>query len=104
MMYPVKPRARRNAILFAVGMVAITLASGPIRATEFPNTTGYELAQSRPGGGRPPREALQVCETKSSGDACSFTVQDGTTVKGTCRSPEANVPAACVPVDGPPKS
>lgn len=50
--------------------------------------------QSRPG--RPPREAMEACAEKASGDACSFTGPKGP-VSGTCRTPKSSAPAACVP-------
>ena len=56
-----------------------------------------ELAQSRPQGGgeRPPRAAMQACSGKSAADACEFTLDDEQ-VTGTCRSPDAKRPLACV--------
>lgn len=46
---------------------------------------------------RPPREAILACENQSASSACGFEGRDGEHIKGTCRSPASNVPAACVP-------
>lgn len=56
-----------------------------------------------PGGGdgdgppRPPREAVEACADKASGDECSFEGREGETVSGSCFSPDADRPLACRP-------
>ncbi|MFW2589390.1 hypothetical protein [Sagittula sp. SSi028] len=55
-----------------------------------------QLAQSKQRPQRPPQEAIEACQDKKSGDACSFDGRDGTE-SGTCVSPQSNVPPACAP-------
>ena len=60
------------------------------------------FAQPADGRGAPPRppaQALEVCKSLSSGQACSFTAPQGS-VTGTCWAPEGK-PLACKPKDAP---
>ena len=88
----------------AILMVASTMSLGGAMATVLLGGERYTvepslyLAQSGPGGGRPPREAMDACTGKSAGAACSFDAREGS-VTGTCRAPDDNAPAACVPKD-----
>ena len=60
--------------------------------------------QNMPGPGRhraPPPEALKACESKKSGDSCSFEGRDKKTIDGSCFSPESSKPLACKPAHPP---
>lgn len=69
------------------------------------------LTLANPGGGgqapdgerprHPPREALDACADKDSGDSCSFTGREDATVEGTCFSPDDDKPLACRPDNAP---
>lgn len=103
----VKTRAKFFARLVLSSTLSLSLGLIPLFAIDAQAGTAgtvYELAQQdQQGGGRPPREAMQACEGKSSGASCTFAIPDGTKVTGSCRSPEASVPAACVPAGAAPK-
>jgi hypothetical protein len=63
-------------------------------------------ASADPGGDcppRPPREAVEACADKASGDSCSFEGREGEAVTGSCFSPEADKPLACRPDHPPPR-
>ena len=47
---------------------------------------------------RPPKEAVDACQSKNAGDACSFSGPKGDK-SGTCFTPEATKPLACKPSD-----
>ena len=49
----------------------------------------------------PPKEALEACAKKKSGDPCSFTGMKKEKVEGTCFSPEKSKPLACRPDHAP---
>lgn len=49
---------------------------------------------------RPPKEAVEACADRASGDACSFESPHGT-VQGTCWAPREDLPLACRPADAP---
>ena len=55
---------------------------------------------SKGGGHRPPREALDACQSKKAGDACTFESPHGA-VTGTCFTPESSKPLACKPSQPP---
>ncbi len=63
------------------------------------------LLQPAPGGHppdgdgppRPPREAVEACSGKSSGDSCTFSGRAGETLSGTCFTPAQDKPLACRP-------
>ncbi|KIG19296.1 hypothetical protein DB30_03852 [Enhygromyxa salina] len=67
----------------------------------------FALLASPPGGSggdhppRPPREAVEACVDKASGDACSFEGREGETVDGSCFTPEDDKPLACRPEQPP---
>lgn len=66
---------------------------------------GLALGQGGGSGGnqpprRPPKEAVDACVNKASGDACSFESPRGT-VEGTCWAPREDLPLACRPADAP---
>jgi len=88
----------------AILMVASTMSLAGAMATvllggeRFTAEPSLYLAQSGPGGKRPPREAMDACEGKTSGAACSFDAREGN-ISGTCRAPDDTAPAACVPKD-----
>lgn len=103
---PVKIKTAQFMAVIAGSVMALTLAVLPIHALESADAASAQvlhLAQAKPEGKRPPREAMQACEGQSSGDACSFDLRDGTAVKGTCRTPDEKVPAACVPANAHPE-
>jgi hypothetical protein len=61
-----------------------------------------QLAQSAPSRsgdrrGPPPREAIAACADQAAQSVCSFAGRDGMTIEGTCQSPEASAPVACIP-------
>lgn len=94
-----RTRVAISSTLFVCGALSLGIGLAPIliSGAEPVASNAVTLAQnSGPGGGRPPREAVDACEGKSSGAACSFEGRDGSS-SGTCQSPESNVPAACVP-------
>jgi hypothetical protein len=64
-------------------------------------TTGGPSSRADGGGhpGGPPPEALAVCSSLKSGDACSFKGRDRD-LKGTCWAPPGK-PLACRPSDRP---
>ncbi len=86
----------------AILLVASTMSLGGAMATVLLGGERYTaepslyLAQSAPGGDRPPREAKDACTGKAVDAACSFESRDGT-ISGTCRAPDSDAPAACVP-------
>ena len=45
----------------------------------------------------PPQEALIACASSSQGDSCSFTLQNGNTIDGTCFTPPNLDELACAP-------
>ena len=49
---------------------------------------------------RPPKEALDACQSKKAGDACAFSGRSGEK-SGTCFTPDPAKPLACRPGDGP---
>ncbi len=54
------------------------------------------------GGKRPPPpEALKACESKNSGDACSFEGREKQKVEGACWTPDSSKPLACKPSNAP---
>ncbi|PRQ09667.1 hypothetical protein [Enhygromyxa salina] len=67
------------------------------------------LLANAPGGSdgdhppRPPREAVEACADRASGDACSFEGREGETVNGSCFTPDADKPLACRPDHPPPR-
>ncbi len=56
-----------------------------------------------PAGGKrgPPKEALEACSGKKSGEACTFTGRNKENLTGTCWSPETSKPLACKPANHP---
>ena len=102
-----RKRLAIGATLIGCSMVSLGLAMAPDLLFGAPSTPApYDLAQAGgkggPGDQRPPREALDACEGKSTGAACSFDARDGA-MSGTCQSPDAQAPAACMPKGGAPK-
>ena len=50
----------------------------------------------------PPPEAVDACDGRASGDACSFETPDGDTLSGSCFKPDdapGDAPLACKPND-----
>ncbi len=45
----------------------------------------------------PPQEAVDTCASSAQGDACSFTLQNGDTIDGTCITPPNQNVLACAP-------
>ncbi|MBK9603790.1 MAG: glycosyltransferase family 39 protein [Anaerolineales bacterium] len=45
----------------------------------------------------PPQAALDACSTSTQGDACSFTLQNGNTINGSCVTPPNSSELACAP-------
>lgn len=45
----------------------------------------------------PPQAALDACSTSTQGDACSFTLQNGNTINGSCIIPPNSSELACAP-------
>lgn len=77
-------------------LLTLTLFAGIMGAC------GGLAAQPAGGRGAPPApstEALAACKSLASGDACSFTSQQGTE-QGTCWAPEGK-PLACKPKNAP---
>lgn len=92
------PRRIRILIVLSLLLLASAVSLGTAIAPALAEGSAViELAQSRPQGGgeRPPRAAMQACSGKSAADACEFTLDDEQ-VTGTCRSPDAKRPLACV--------
>jgi hypothetical protein len=50
---------------------------------------------------RPPKEALDACESKSDGNECHFQGREKETITGTCFRPETHLPLACRPTSPP---
>jgi hypothetical protein len=53
----------------------------------------------------PPPEAVEACDGKVGGEACTFTGRRGEAVEGQCFTPDEERPLACRPerpLDGPP--
>ena len=97
-------RMRIAAILLVASTISLGGAMATVLLGAERHTAGPSLylAQSGPGGKRPPREAMDACEGKASGAACSFESREGN-ISGTCRAPDNNAPAACVPRGAGPK-
>lgn len=91
------------AILLTASGFTLGLANLPAFAPTASTDTGSRLIAQNSRPQRPPEEALKACSGKQSGASCSFKAKDST-VKGTCQSPASNVPAACMPAGGAPKS
>lgn len=81
-----------NWIATAVFLITIILASARTDAEE-------EKSEEEK---RPPREAVEACETASEGDACSFSGREGENVSGSCAAPPER-PLACRPDHPPPR-
>ena len=111
----VKIKTAQFMAVIAGSVMALTLAVVPIHALEATGAAQgdasaqiLQLAQAKPSGKqanpsgkRPPREAVEACEGRVAGDACSFELPDGKTEAGTCRAPDAKAPAACAPAKAP---
>ncbi len=106
------PRMRpRRKIITEVLMGAVILVLAEIsfaRAqTDLPDgEPAATLSQAAPAGrpegpGRPPREAVEACAGLPAETACGFAGRDGQQINGVCRSPKADLPAACVPAEMP---
>lgn len=87
-------------LLAGVALGANAQNSGPSEGSG-PGGQGQGM---EPGGGggdqqhrRPPPEALDACQGKASGAACSFTGRRDETVSGTCFAPQSDLPLACRP-------
>ena len=67
--------------------------------------TGASADEGRGGNGHPPppREAIDACSDKDSGDDCSFSGRDDETVSGSCFTPADDKPLACRPDSPPPR-
>ena len=111
-----RPATRTIAILLMLATLATVLGSllGQSRAHAEPALSSSDrammvLAQQSapkgpggsPGGGRPPREAMDACAKQASGSTCGFAGRDGQQITGICGAPEANLPLACMPADMP---
>ncbi|WP_204318801.1 hypothetical protein [Pseudooceanicola aestuarii] len=96
---PYKTRIAILGILLIGAALSLGTFVMPALADPAP---AYQSAQgqSRPqgGGGRPPRAAIEACADKAANDACSVTLDDRQ-MPGTCRSPDAQRPLACIPAD-----
>jgi hypothetical protein len=95
------------ALFTASGGVACTATEeGALTQAEVTTATG---AAADAGGHRhaPPQEALDACNGKAAGDACTLTTPDGQTVSSTCGSCGDGMPLACMPPrheGGPPQA
>lgn len=90
----------KTTIVLATLLTA--LAVSPALNAEGQNGGGAGGPGKGPGGGhRPPREALDACQGKSAGAACTFTARRGTET-GTCFTPRPELPLACRPANAPP--
>ena len=69
------------------------LACAPQQGQAAPNNqqNGQDNRQG------PPQAALDACSTSSQGDACSFTLQNGNTINGSCITPPNSSELACAP-------
>lgn len=61
-------------------------------------TTSVAMAQRAPGGG-PPQEAIDACQGKQAGNACSIETPNGQLIKGSCLARGGR--SFCVPAGGP---
>lgn len=64
--------------------------------------TGAAWANDRRPPGPPPPEAIEACQDKAKGDACSFDGRRGA-VEGTCQLPPQSESLACKPEGHPPR-
>lgn len=104
-------KGNQNAILaltlgvVLLGALNISAARAEIITLDDPTVTIAQSSKPPQGGGanRPPREALDACADATAKAACSFSGRGGEAVKGTCMSPKADVPLACVPANQPTK-
>ncbi len=46
---------------------------------------------------RPPREAVEACQSSDVGASCSFSGRDGESVSGTCAQKDSSRPPVCKP-------
>ena len=76
----------KKMIIVAMCLLPFTLSAG---------------AEPRHKKRKPPREAVDACKDKSSGDSCSFTSPRHGELKGTCWAPDADKPLACKPKNPP---
>ena len=70
----------------ALGMASIAGAQTP---PSQPNGQGA-TATPKPHHRRPPPQAIEACDGKKAGDACTFTGREGEQLSGTCFSPPAH--------------
>jgi len=93
----------RTRILAATLFGALSLS---LHAQQPGGGQGGAGAPNGPGGGPrrgPPPEAIEACNGKAAGTACSFTGREGRQVSGSCFSPPAHAdareapPMACKP-------
>ena len=101
--------------LILLGLATLTsaptasLVSAAESGTSYVHTAQAPNNQSGPGGNQggpgmgqgggqqhkgPPPEAIQACQGKSSGAACSFTGRNGEALTGTCFAPPVGGPGA----------
>lgn len=101
-----------HSVILVITFAAVVLGELYISALRAESASaadqGTVYAQSAPSskgehGGRPPHEALEVCEDVEPQSACEFSGRDGKVVRGTCMSPKADGPLACVPKSLPKK-
>ena len=86
-----------------------SLASAAESGTSYVHTAQAPSNQSAPGGNQggpgmgqgggqqhkgPPPQAIEACQGKSAGSACSFTGRNGEALSGTCFAPPAGGPGA----------
>ncbi|MEH6830204.1 MAG: hypothetical protein V7661_05120 [Sulfitobacter sp.] len=104
-------KGNHNAVLvvtcaaIVLGALNISAARADIVTVDEPTIFLAQSSKPQKGGGenRPPREAMEACADAKVKQACSFNGRGGEVVKGTCLSPKADVPLACVPANQPKK-
>lgn len=80
---------QRTSILLALSILAL---AAPLAAQD---------GRRGPPHGGPPPEALAACTSHARGAVCTFTGRGGESLTGTCVSPDASLPLACMPAGGP---
>ena len=86
-----------SLILMLGNAMATQLAQNTNGGLPPQQVQGVQGQQSGSQDHRPPKEAVEACQSKSAGSGCSFTGREGQTMSGECFTPEQSKPLACRP-------
>jgi uncharacterized protein YdeI (BOF family) len=92
-----------SSMLFMVNSAMANDSSG-VNPTNGNNMQQMQHSSGKEQNGqphRPPKEAVDACQSSSSGASCSFSGREGKQMTGTCWSPDTSKPLACKPAHPP---